>query len=370
MKDSYEGQEPLIFRPPQYDSLQANMEIRNSSPVTNPRLQLKYDIDDQLYRYPHVTQNVSSQNTYSPYSDRLSRQSTYPNATIDNDAPSIYFDQSPPTKRLRRTLDNSQSEEDYFIQASSHSTETGPAINTIASSSSDPGEIRIPDMVSPDMWKSKQKDYPWFFCKDVTLGCLICQKVSCLSFHKRRGVYITTELSEGLVNNYGDTKEARFEIIKPHRYRPDLVELQQLNANDLGVGLHSRYSVTEIIDHITFEMRLKICSRIQEVEGKIAIIIDESTTISNISTLVVYLKCATSKLESPEFMFLDLIELAKQDASTILGILPNCMESYGVNNIDYLSQHLIGFASAGASVCNKISKYHSLALLKPSSRVI
>ncbi|KAI6656653.1 hypothetical protein LOD99_11271 [Oopsacas minuta] len=46
----------------------------------------------------------------------------------------IYLDQSPPTKRLRRTLDNSQSEEDYIIDVSSHSTETGPAINTIASS--------------------------------------------------------------------------------------------------------------------------------------------------------------------------------------------------------------------------------------------
>ena len=136
---------------------------------------------------------------------------------------------------------------------------------------------------------------------------------------------------------------------RPYTDHPDLVELQQLNGTDLGVGLHSRYSATEIIDHITFQMRLKICSRILEIEGKIALIIDESTTISNISTLVVYLKCETSKLESPQFMFLDLIELAKQDASTILGTLLNCMESYGFNN-HYLSQHLIGFASDGASV--------------------
>ena len=56
-------------------------------------------------------------------------------------------------------------------------------------------------------------------------------------------------------------------------------------------------------------MRLKICSRIQEIEGKIAFIIGESTTISNISTLVVYLKCETSKLESPQFVFLDLSTL-------------------------------------------------------------
>ncbi|KAI6661811.1 hypothetical protein LOD99_9818 [Oopsacas minuta] len=89
VKDSYEGQEPLISRPPQYDSLQANMGIRNSSPVTNPRLQLKFDIDDEVDRYPPVIKNISSQNTYSPYSDRLSRQSTYPKTTNDNDAPSV-----------------------------------------------------------------------------------------------------------------------------------------------------------------------------------------------------------------------------------------------------------------------------------------
>ena len=313
------------------------------------------------------------------------------------------IDQSPPTKRLRRTLDNyftsfsinSQSEEDNIIEVSSHSTETGTAINTIATSGSASGEIRIPDIWSPDMWESKKKDYPWLFCQDGTLGCLICQKVSCLSLHKRRGVYITTEWSGGLVNYYGDTKEARLkslrkkivrhktshahtiaeEIIlsaekscieshidnlrhleledtkrifrtayylaknnRPYTDHHDLVELQQLNGTDLGVGLHSSYSATEIIDHITFQMRLRICSRIQEIEGKIALIIDESTIISNISTLVVYLKCETSKLECPQFMFLDLTELAKQDASTILGSLLNCMENYGFNN-HYLSQH-------------------------------
>ena len=48
-------------------------------------------------------------------------------------------------------------------------------------------------------------------------------------------------------------------------------------------------------------------------------------------------------------MFLDLIELAKQDASTILGTLLNFMESYGFNN-HYLNQHLIGFASDGVNV--------------------
>ena len=64
---------------------------------------------------------------------------------------------------------------------------------------------------------------------------------------------------------------------RPYSDYSKLIELQQLNAAELGVNLHSRYSATEIIDHISIQMRFKICSHIQEIEGKISIIIDEST---------------------------------------------------------------------------------------------
>ena len=72
------------------------------------------------------------------------------------------------------------------------------AMNTKVTSLSESGKFGIPDIWSADMWESKKEDYPWLFCQDGTLGCILCQKVSCLSLHRRQGVYIATEWSEGL----------------------------------------------------------------------------------------------------------------------------------------------------------------------------
>jgi len=48
-------------------------------------------------------------------------------------------------------------------------------------------------------------------------------------------------------------------------------------------------------------------------------------------------------------MFLDLIELEDQSAMTIFNSLVDCLAFYGFDD-DYLKNHLIGFASDGASV--------------------
>jgi hypothetical protein len=81
----------------------------------------------------------------------------------------------------------------------------------------------------------------------------------------------------------------------------------------------------------------------------ISVLIDESTTVSNKSTLVVYLKCMSSSAVEPHFMFLQLIELEDQSADTIVKALLGCLNSYGFTD-DYLKTHLISFASDGASV--------------------
>lgn len=117
----------------------------------------------------------------------------------------------------------------------------------------------------------------------------------------------------------------------------------------MGHGLKSRFSATEIVKHIAEEMRRKACSRIIQIQGKISILIDESTTVSNKSTLIVYLKCETDKLSYPHFMFLDLVEIADQRAATITDALLKCMKNYGFNG-DYLKANFVSFASDGASV--------------------
>lgn len=50
-----------------------------------------------------------------------------------------------------------------------------------------------------------------------------------------------------------------------------ILELQKLNGVSSGVGLHSRYSAVEIIEHVSRDMKDRIIKRILEVPGNISI---------------------------------------------------------------------------------------------------
>ena len=128
-----------------------------------------------------------------------------------------------------------------------------------------------------------------------------------------------------------------------------LLQLQELNCAEISHGLHSPFSTTNICDHIVVEMKQKICTEIPEGNGKISVLIDESTTLSKKSTLIVYLKCQSVRFNEPHFIFLDLIELQKGTASAITEALFSCLSQYVFNDV-YLKQNLISFTSDGASV--------------------
>ncbi|KAJ8872858.1 hypothetical protein PR048_026474 [Dryococelus australis] len=136
---------------------------------------------------------------------------------------------------------------------------------------------------------------------------------------------------------------------RPYSDHFGFLELQQLNGVDIGVGLHSRYSAVEIIDHILKEMKCKIIRQILEISGKLSIIFDESTSLGATSTLIVYLKCEVSNELPPYFLFLDLIELPDQKSETVFEHLLNCLNKHGFHD-NYLKENLVAFASDGASV--------------------
>ncbi len=122
----------------------------------------------------------------------------------------------------------------------------------------------------------------------------------------------------------------------------ELIDLQIKNGIDMGIGLHSRFSATTIIDHIANKMRSTICKTIKENKGKLSILIDESTTLSDISTLIVYFK--------GQFLFLDLVELTNgESADSIHKALLACLKRHGFD-MDYLQKHVIAFTSDVASV--------------------
>ncbi|KAK9744177.1 hypothetical protein QE152_g7999 [Popillia japonica] len=100
-----------------------------------------------------------------------------------------------------------------------------------------------------------------------------------------------------------------------------------MNGVDIGVGLHYRCSATEIINHNSDELKERITHQIKSISGKISILIDESTSLSDKSTLIVYLKCETSK-DFPSHVS-GLIELPTQTADSIFEALLGCLKKYG-----------------------------------------
>ena len=119
----------------------------------------------------------------------------------------------------------------------------------------------------------------------------------------------------------------------------------------MGRILHSTNACINIVNHISDEMRKNLVKEIVQSNRKISLIIDESTTISNVSALIVYVRtCATDTgMNSAVNLFLDLIELPTVSATGILDSLLNCLLSYGMTE-EYLKTKLVCVACDGAAV--------------------
>ncbi|KAK0147671.1 E3 SUMO-protein ligase KIAA1586 [Merluccius polli] len=257
---------------------------------------------------------------------------------------------------------------------------------------------------SEEMWATKKQIYPWIDSKDGKLGCKVCCSNTDLSVFKIHGsrdewrAYsvspcgverskMLTSLRKKIMKHqksYGhmtaqrildNAKKETLEKVcdrmntahvqatcavfrtayhialsnRPFSDHFGLLDLQGENGVDIGIGLHSRYSAAQIVDHIAEQMRKKACQRIQTIKGKVSVLIDESTSLGSITTLIVYLKCETDKNFDPHFVFLELIELPNQWADTIVQHLLKCLSSHGFDDA-YLRKHLVAFASDGASV--------------------
>ena len=130
----------------------------------------------------------------------------------------------------------------------------------------------------------------------------------------------------------------------------ELVDLQTRNGLDMGAGLHSRFSAAAIVDHIGHELRSTICKSIKKSIGKLSILIDEATTVSDISILIVYLDAQLEISGEPQFLFLDLMEITNgESADEIHKTLVACLKLYGYD-MNYLRELFVAFTSDGASV--------------------
>lgn len=261
----------------------------------------------------------------------------------------------------------------------------------------------------PDCWDSKQihyftETYPWMYFKEKKIGCTFCRDVN-LNLLKQTGSHIATEWSNAEISPTGlnlknkqtnlrkkiskhklsishlnaqkivdESKKKKMdeklsEMVlsesnqtqkifrtaylisknqRPYTDMPKLVDLQVINGVDLGRILQTNVSCIQIIDHIAFEMRKKLAKCITENETKLCILVDESTTLSKKSMLVVCLRCAIGELGEINTFFFDIVELNNTSAISVKGSMLQALEKYGIN-FEFLKKNLIAFVSDGAS---------------------
>ncbi|GAA6094967.1 E3 SUMO-protein ligase KIAA1586-like [Tachysurus ichikawai] len=108
---------------------------------------------------------------------------------------------------------------------------------------------------------------------------------------------------------------------RPFTDHDSLIELQAINGVNMGTSLHSR---------------------------KLSVLIDEATSLSHKSAMIVNVKASVDGA-TPEFVFLELVELESQRAEDIEEALLNCLDTAGFSEA-WLQKNWVSFVSDGASV--------------------
>lgn len=135
---------------------------------------------------------------------------------------------------------------------------------------------------------------------------------------------------------------------RPYVDMPKQVDLQIMNGLSMGRVLQTNKSCSTIIDHICFEMREKLCSDLLENKRKICIIVDESTTLSQKTMLVICLRAAVVNNNEVITFFFNIIEVESTSADCIRKAILVDLSKYGLNE-DFLKENLVAFVSDGAS---------------------
>ena len=262
-----------------------------------------------------------------------------------------------------------------------------------------------PDCWSYDQFIRFKKEYDWLCCRDKMLGCTLCKNISSINCNRTQGMCVSSEWAECQVSCYGSTVAKRQVSLRKkiyihrnseyHKYaqivvndkkanhlpsvvenqqkhlygttirvfrtaykqimlnRPFLdfeteIELQVLNGCDMGRILHSNVACGNIVRHICDQMRHAVCNVIVANNYKFSVLIDESTTISHLSTMIVYVRTSFDGIK-PVTIFLDLVELDNANAKSIVESLLTCLNRHGFSD-EFLSDNFIGIATDGASV--------------------
>jgi hypothetical protein len=120
-----------------------------------------------------------------------------------------------------------------------------------------------------------------------------------------------------------------------------------LNGIDMGNILYSHHACSNIIAHIAADMLRNITQCIVSFKVRFSIMIDGSTSVSNVQFLIAY---ARFVFESEVCTyFLGLLPISTATAAGIKELLINFLHSIDLTD-DILRNQLIGFCSDGASI--------------------
>ena len=290
----------------------------------------------------------------------------------------------------------------------------GNDIQTTVSEQTCVGDVDIDsDNDQPSCWTLEQKldfcgRYEGLFFRRKKLGCTVCRKVGTLCIEAKMGMKISKEWTDGEVSCYGDEKKKQqnslrkkillhkesaghqtavkivteaekeklenvvlksltrektvtakifrtaYKVAKGNQSFNNFemeIDLQEMNGIDMGRILHSTNACINIVNHISTEMRQKLVKEVVNSKSKMSLMIDESTTLSGKSTLIVYLRSCTegTEMKEPVNLFLDLVELQSVTANGIFTALLDCLKYYGMGE-EYLKNYLVSVTCDGASV--------------------
>lgn len=128
-----------------------------------------------------------------------------------------------------------------------------------------------------------------------------------------------------------------------------MVEMQKLNKTNVGITLHSRATAVEMISSISEQMKQIIVDKIMKNNYKIVVLVDESTSLSKMSCIVVFIRTVIVDKGPPIFLLLEIAELVNKTADGIVEVILAVLKRAGFSH-EWLQENFIGFVSDGASV--------------------
>ncbi|XP_054834515.1 E3 SUMO-protein ligase KIAA1586-like isoform X2 [Eublepharis macularius] len=264
----------------------------------------------------------------------------------------------------------------------------------------------------PSCWTIRQKNdfvkkNDWLLFHDGKLGCSACKNVRCLDTEKYVSMRLSREWVNCKITSYGETRKQQltslrkkifehkesavhktavkinegqkkgletvclnslaiekeitnkifrtvYKAAKKNQSFNDFeaeIDLQELNGVDMGRILHSPSACINIINHIGSEMRATLIRKITDSPSKISLILDELTTVSQESVLILYIRTYIEEIdvEEPVNLFIGLIELEDVTANGIYQSLMSHIESLGFTE-EFLQENLVALTCDGATV--------------------